>query len=149
MTQNLLGISKDKYLLKLNKYRVFTALVGIFALAINILFLALRTDENHDLLLILSIIVTVACGWIITALIGIIIKPMTQLYKLSLRPTECILAKIDRIGTEPYRVESFDCYEIQSANNIFFLIADGNIRLKEGDTVTLSLASNIITEVKI
>ena len=75
MTQNLLGISKDKYLLKLNKYRVFIALAGIFALAINILFLVLHTDENHDVLLTLSIIVTVACGWIITAIVGMIIKP--------------------------------------------------------------------------
>ena len=139
MTQNLLGISSEKYLSKLNKYKV----------AINILFLFLRTDENHNTLLALSIVVTVASGWIITALVGLVIKPMTRLYELSLRPTECVFAKIERINTEPYRVESFDCFEIYTANNIYFLIADGNIRLKEGDTVTLFIASNIITGVRI
>ena len=149
MTQNLLGISSEKYLSKLNKYKVFTILLGILAVAINILFLFLRTDENHNTLLALSIVVTVASGWIITALVGLVIKPMTRLYELSLRPTECVLSKIERINTEPYRVESFDCFEIYTANNIYFLIADGNIRLKEGDTVTLFIASNIITEVRI
>ena len=149
MTQNLLGISSEKYLSKLNKYKVFTILLGILAVAINILFLFLRTDENHNTLLALSIVVTVASGWIITALVGLVIKPMTRLYELSLRPTECVFAKIERINTEPYRVESFDCFEIYTANNIYFLIADGNIRLKEGDTVTLFIASNIITEVRI
>ena len=79
MTQNLLGISRDKYLLKLNKYKVFASLLGIVALATNIFFLLLRTNENHNLLLTFSIIVTVACGWIITALVGMIIKPMKQL----------------------------------------------------------------------
>ena len=149
MTQNLLGISSEKYLSKLNKYKVFTILLGILAVAINILFLFLRTDENHNTLLALSIVVTVASGWIITALVGLVIKPMTRLYELSLRPTECVFAKIERINTEPYRVESFDCFEIYTANNIYFLIADGNIRLKEGDTVTLFIASNIITGVRI
>ena len=147
MTQNLLGISRDKYLLKLNKYKLVAILLGIVALAINILFLLLRTNENHNVLLILSIIVTVACGWIITAFVGIVIRPMTQLYELSLRRAECVLAKIESINTEPYRVENFDCFEVHTADNIFFLVADGNIRLREGDVVTLSVTSNIITEV--
>ena len=149
MTQNLLGISSEKYLLKLKKYRISTILLGILAIGINILFLLLRNDDNHNLLLALSIIVTVALGWIITAIIGIIIKPMTRLYELSLRPTEQILAKIDHINIEPYRVESFDCFEVYAEGNIFFLIADGNIEIREGDTVTLFIASNIITGVKI
>lgn len=148
MTQNLLGISSDKYLLKLNKYKVFVMLLGVFTLGLNILFLFLRTNENHDLLLALSIIMTVACGWIITAFVGIIIKPMTQLYNLSLRPTECISVKIERVNTELYRVENFDCFEVYAEGNIFFLIADGNIRLKEGDAVDLCIASNIITGVR-
>lgn len=149
MTQNLLGISGDKYLFKLNKYKVFTMLLGFLAVAISILFLLLRTDENHNTLLVLSIIVTVALGWTIIALVGLVIKPMKQLYELSLRPTECVSAKIERINTEPYRVENFDCFEIYAADSIFFLVADGNIRLMEGDTVTLFIASNIITEVRI
>ena len=149
MTQNLLGISSDKYLLKLNKYKVFVMLLGVFTLGLNILFLFLRTNENHDLFLALSIIMTVACGWIITTFVGIIIKPMTQLYNLSLRPTECISVKIERVNTELYRVENFDCFEVYAEGNIFFLIADGNIEIREGDTVTLFIASNIITGVKI
>ena len=149
MTQNLLGISSEKYLLKLKKYRIYTILLGILAIGINILFLFLRNDDNHNLLLALSIIVTVALGWIITAIIGIIIKPMTRLYELSLRPTEQVLAKIDHINIEPYRVESFDCFEVYAEGNIFFLIADGNIEIREGDTLTLFIASNIITGVKI
>ncbi|MBO5716459.1 MAG: hypothetical protein J6S23_08745 [Clostridia bacterium] len=149
MTQNLLGISSDKYLLKLNKYKIFTILLGILAIGINILFLLLRTNENHNMLLALSIIVTVAFGWIITALVGIIIKPMTQLYQLSMRQTERVLTKIERINTELYRVESFDCFEVYAEGNIFFLVADGNIKLREGDTVTLFIASNIITGVSV
>ena len=149
MTQNLLGISSDKYLLKLNKYKTFTILLGILAVGINVLFLLLRTNDNHNFLLSLSIIVTVLLGWIITALVGIIIKPMTQLYELSMRQTDLVLAKIERINTDSYRVESFDCFEVYAEGNIFFLVADGNIKLREGDTVTLSIASNIITEVKI
>ena len=148
MTQNLLGISSEKYLSKLNKYKLFTTLLGILVVAINILFLLLRTNENHNILLALSIIVTVTFGWIITATVGIIIKPMAQLYELSQRPTECVLVTIERINPETYRVENFDCQKIHTADNIFFLIADGNIRLKEGDTVSLSIASNIITEVR-
>ena len=149
MTQNLLGISSDKYLLKLNKYKTFTILLGILAVGINVLFLLLRTNDNHNLLLSLSIIVTVLLGWIITALVGIIIKPMTQLYELSMRQTDLVLAKIERINTDSYRVESFDCFEVYAEGNIFFLVADGNIKLREGDTVTLFIASNIITGVKI
>ena len=149
MTQNLLGISSDKYLLKLNKYKIFTILLGILTIGINILFLLLRTNENHNMLLALSIIVTVAFGWIITALVGIIIKPMTQLYQLSMRQTERVLTKIERINTELYRVESFDCFEVYAEGNIFFLVADGNIKLREGDTVTLFIASNIITGVSV
>ena len=149
MTQNLLGISSDKYLLKLNKYKTFTILLGILAVGINVLFLLLRTNDNHNLLLSLSIIVTVLLGWIITALVGIIIKPMTQIYELSMRQTDLVLAKIERINTDSYRVESFDCFEVYAEGNIFFLVADGNIKLREGDTVTLFIASNIITGVKI
>lgn len=149
MTQNLLGISSDKYLLKLNKYKTFTILLGILAVGINVLFLLLRTNDNHNFLLSLSIIVTVLLGWIITALVGIIIKPMTQLYELSMRQTDLVLAKIERINTDSYRVESFDCFEVYAEGNIFFLVADGNIKLREGDTVTLFIASNIITGVKI
>ena len=124
-------------------------MLGILAVGINVLFLLLRTNDNHNFLLSLSIIVTVLLGWIITALVGIIIKPMTQLYELSMRQTDLVLAKIERINTDSYRVESFDCFEVYAEGNIFFLVADGNIKLREGDTVTLFIASNIITGVKI
>ena len=148
MTQNLLGTGAEKYLLKLNKYKALTIVLGVLAILLNALLLLLRTDENHNAFLVLSIILTVIFGWGITALIGIVIKPMERLYELSLRPTECFTVKIDRINTERRRVEHFDCFEVHASGSIFFLIADGNIKLNEGDGVTLLIASNIITGVR-
>ena len=149
MIQNLLGMSADKYLSRLNKYKAFTVTLGILTVVLDIFFLLIRTDENHNVLLVLSIIVTVAFAWIITAIFGIVIKPMMRLYELSLRPTERVFATIERINTETRRVEHFECFEVYSSDNIYFLVAEGNIKLCEGDTVTLLIASNIITGVKV
>ena len=149
MTQDLLGMSAEKYIFRLNRYKAAAIALGAFAVLINALLLSVRTDENHNLLLALSIILTTLFGWAITAVVGIVIKPMARLYELSLRPTEFLLAKIERIDTEPCRVEHFDCLKVYTEDKALFLVADGGIRLREGDSMTLLIASNIITGVRV
>lgn len=149
MTESVIGTDRENYLRKLNRYKATAALLGLSAVVISLLLLLLRTDENHELFLVLSIAVTTLGGWGITALLGIVIKPMKNLFELSCRPTESVRVKIEAISRETKRVERFDCYEVRTEGNIFFLVADGGIKLREGDTAELLVASNIITEVRV
>ncbi len=147
MKQSVLGTSAEKYKEKLNRYKMCAGILAVLLVVLNAVFLWMRNEQNHNLMLILSIVVSVLLGWILTALFGLVIKPMSQLYELYKRPTDKITFTVEHIDKENFRVENFDCVRVYSDNRIFFLIANGNIGLCEGETSTVLVASNIITGV--
>ncbi len=147
MTKTILGISAEKYRSKLNKYKALAIASACLFVILNALFLLLRTESNHSLMLISSIAVSIGLGWFLVAWVELVIKPMSRLYELSKRQSETITVKIDAIDAESRRVENFDCVQVYTEDRTLFLIAEGNIRLSSGERATLLISSNIITGV--
>ncbi len=133
---------------KLNKLTLCVCLAGAVALLFNILFIVLRSDENHSIMLVLSIAVDVAASWFIIAFCDMKVAPLSRLLKLSKRQTQPYEGIIEAVKYETVRIEKFDCITLTvSGRNVFLpdvLVSEYEI----GSEIKLSLAGMIATEVE-
>ncbi len=118
------------------------------ALALNVLFLALRSDENHSIMLVLSIAVDVICGWFFIAFYDLKLAPLARLMALSKRPVRKYSGVIEAINTEITRVEKFDCITVTVSGRNVFLPEALSPDFEIGKAVSLSLSGMIVTEVE-
>ncbi len=149
MKQDLLGRSAKEHRKMLKRNKAICTAVAVLVVLLNILLLLLRNDENHTVMMTLSIISTVLGGFFVVAFADLVILPQKKLYRLACRRSEPIFVKLELIEDKTECVEGFDCYRVHAGDRIFFLIADGNIELFEGQEVTLFVSSGIITGVEI
>lgn len=147
MRQNILGASAPIYRKKLIRHSVICVAVFMLTLALNILLTALRTPENHTLLLTVNILLDIGCGWFLLFFLSTGIIPRVRLLRLMQKEHTKIRATLEKIAPEPVRYMNLDCRRITAGGHIFFLPA-GAIKLTEGQQYCFYLTSNTVVEVE-
>ena len=145
MKQTILGMAPALYRQKLRQRSFLCIAVATGTLALNILFTALRTDSNHNLMLFLNIAADISAGLFLLPFISLRILPQRRLLQLTQQVSETLRITIAEISPLPQRYMDMDCYQISGDTRTLFLPAD-TLVLTEQNTYTLSLVSNIIVE---
>ena len=145
MKQTILGMPPALYRQKLRQRSFLCIAVATGTLALNILFIALRTDSNHNLMLFLNIAADISAGLFLLPFISLRILPQKRLLQLTQQVSETLRITIAEISPLPQRYMDMDCYPVSGDGRTLFLPAN-TLELTEGSTYTLSLVSNIIVE---
>lgn len=145
MKQTILGMPPALYRKKLRQRSFLCIAVATGTLALNILFTALRTDSNHNLMLFLNIAADISAGLFLLPFISLRILPQKRLLQLTKQVPETLLITIAEISPLPQRYMDMDCYPVSGDGRTLFLPAN-TLVLTERNTYTLSLVSNIIVE---
>lgn len=145
MKQTILGMPPALYRQKLRQRSFLCIAVATGTLALNILFTALRTDSNHNLMLFLNIAADISAGLFLLPFISLRILPQRRLLQLTKQVPETLLITIAEISPLPQRYMDMDCYPVSGDGRTLFLPAN-TLVLTERNTYTLSLVSNIIVE---
>lgn len=145
MKQTILGMPPALYRQKLRQRSFLCIAVATGTLALNILFTALRTDSNHNLMLFLNIAADISAGLFLLPFISLRILPQKRLLQLTQQVSETLRITIAEISPLPQRYMDMDCYQISGGMRTLFLPAD-TLVLTERNTYTLSVVSNIIVE---
>ena len=119
--------------------------VAAGVLVLNILFAILRTDSNHNWMLVLNIATDILAGLFLLPFISLRISPQKRLLHLAQQSSERLQITITEISPLPQRYMDMDCYLVSGDGRTLFLPAN-TLALTEGNTYTLSLVSNIIVE---
>ena len=145
MKQTILGMPPALYRQKLRQRSFLCIAVATGTLALNILFTALRTDSNHNLMLFLNIAADILAGLFLLPFISLRILPQKRLLQLTQQVSETLRITIAEISPLPQRYMDMDCYPVSGNGRTLFLPAN-TLVLTERNTYTLSLVSNIIVE---
>lgn len=144
MTLSVLGQSARSYKKRL-RLRIGLCIAGLLlTVGLNVLFTALRTDRNHDLMLFLNIVTDVLCGFLLLYFLQMHIFPELRLYRLFCRNREQLAGTVTAISQSTQRYMDMDCHSVTVNGRRVFLPA-GTMRLQNGE-YTLFLVSNIIVE---
>ena len=113
---------------------------------INIVCLILRTDGNHNFMLMINLLTDWLCGAFLVYYTSCYVLPKKELYRLSCRRREEIQGVIDRIEQQSVRYERLNCVAVYIGQRQLFAPA-GLILPKAGKNATFSVAGNVILEV--
>ena len=119
---------------------------ALLTAAINILCLALRTDENHNWMLIVNVLTDWVCGAFLVYFTSCYVLPRKELYRLSRRRREKVQGIIDKVEQQPVRYERLTCVAVYIGQRQFFA-PEGMLLPKVGETAAFSVAGNVILEV--
>lgn len=145
MKRNILGQSPYTYKKQLNRRILGCTLLFLLTVALNIVFTALRTEQNHVWMLLLNILADILCGCFLVYYVNLYIIPRSRLYRLMCRDKIQLQGTVSCINTEYIRYMDVDCHSVTVGGRRLFLPAD-TIALKEGQSYTFHLVSNIIAE---
>lgn len=145
MKQTILGMPPALYRQKLRQRSFLCIAVATGTLALNILFTALRTDSNHNLMLFLNIVADILAGLFLLPFISLRILPQKRLLQLTQQVSETLRITIAEISPLPQRYMDMDCYPVSGDRRTLFLPVN-TLVLTEQNTYTLSVVSNIIVE---
>ena len=143
---NVLGMSCAQCKQLLRRRLVWCILLILLTVSANILFTALRTEQNHTWMLLLNIAADVLCSFFLLYYADMQILPQYRLYKLFCRPQEQLTGTVTWISPAPQRYMDLDCYCIMVDNRRVFLPVCGIVL--EESSYTFHLVSNIILEVR-
>lgn len=113
---------------------------------INIMCLILRTDGNHNFMLMINLLTDWLCGVFLVYYTSCYVLPKKELYRLSCRRREEIQGVIDRIEQQSVRYERLNCVAVYIGHRQLFAPA-GLTLPKVGGNATFSVAGNVILEV--
>lgn len=145
MKQTILGMAPALYEKILKRRIALSVAIGVITLGLNILFTALRTDSNHNLMLFLNIGSDILAGLFLLPFVTLRILPQRRLLRLMYKEKEQVEITVASISPAPQRYMDMDCYCVSGNGRKCFLPV-GTICLTEQSVYTLSLVSNIIVE---
>lgn len=114
--------------------------------AIHVLCLALRTDENHFWMLVINVLTDWLCGVFLVYFISCHVQPQKELYRLSCRRREKVRGIIEKVDRQTVRYERLTCVAVYIGQRQLFA-PEGMSLPQEGETAVFSVASNVILEV--
>lgn len=148
MKQSILTPSPSAFRYAFRRSIVLCAVLAGAAIGLNILFLCLRTDKNHYLMLVLNILTDIACGCFLVDHIHRIILPKWKLLQLTRRRQETIQGTVLHISQEITRYMDIDCLTVTVDSRRLFLPAH-TMTLQEQACYRFSVASNILVEAEV
>lgn len=113
---------------------------------INIVCLVLRTDANHNWMLMINLMTNWICGVFLVYFTSCHVQPKKELYRLSRRHREEIQGIIDRIDQQSVRYERLTCVAVFVGHRQLFAPVGLSLP-KTGENATFSVAGNVILEV--
>ena len=113
---------------------------------INIVCLILRTDANHNFMLMINLMTDWICGVFLVYFTSCYVLPRKELYRLSRRRREEVQGVIDKIEEQPVRYERLSCVAVHIGQRQLFAPA-GLTLPKVGENAAFSVAGNVILEV--
>ena len=127
-----------------NKYR-FCLMIGLLASLLNVYFTMARTEQNHNLMLALNIVIDIVSGSFLLWYISIHILPQRKMHKLFMREKTAIQGLVCSVENDTVRYMDMDCRRVLLDERVLFLPA-GPLCLQPGKNYTLWVVSNIIVE---
>lgn len=118
----------------------------VLTVAVNVLCLALRNDENHFMMLLVNVLTDWLCGVFLVYFVSCYVLPRKELYRLSRRRREKIQGVIEKIEQQPVRYERITCIAVYIGQRQLF-VPEGMSLPQEGETAVFSVAGNVILEV--
>lgn len=146
MKQTVLGKLPRKYLKMLQRRSALCVIVAITMLLLHMLFLFLRTPQNHLLMLFANIVTDVLGGSFLVYYCCTCILPQRRIYRLAVRTAELVFGKIEQISEQPVQYMGISCKELTVSGRKLFL-PTGTISLRKGDCGTFMTVSGIVVEV--
>ena len=125
---------------------LWCVILVVLTVAVNVLCLALRNDENHFMMLLVNVLTDWLCGVFLVYFTSCHVQPKKELYRLSRRRREKIQGVIDRIEQQSVRYERLNCVAVYIGQRQLF--APVGLPLpKVGENAAFSVAGNVILEV--
>lgn len=125
---------------------LWCVLLAALTAVINIVCLILRTDANHNYMLMINLMTDWICGVFLVYYTSCYVLPRKELYRLSRRRREKIQGVIDRIEQQSVRYERLTCVTVYIGQRQLFAPA-GLTLPKVGENAAFSVAGNMILEV--
>lgn len=113
---------------------------------INIVCLVLRTDANHNGMLIINLLTDWICGVFLVYFTSCYVLPRKELYRLSSRRREEVQGIVDRVEEGSVRYERLNCVAVYIGQRQLFAPVELSLP-KAGENATFSVAGNVILEV--
>lgn len=145
MKQNVIGQSPADCKKVIHRQILLCVAVGIVTLALNVVLTALRTEENHTLMLILNIATDSLVGCFLLYYISGPLLRRYRLFQLMLRVKTPLSGTVEQIRPQPTRHMFIDCLEVMVAGRRYFLPTN-TMQLQPGQAYRLSIVTNFIVE---
>ncbi len=150
MKQHILGDEKS-FVKKFNTNKIIVISTVIVALALNLLFTLLRTDQNHFAMLFANIAIDCVVGCFVIAFASFVLLPQKRLVELCKKPSATFRGEVVEISSQTIRMQNFDCYQVKfgkQSQRAFYLVDSAKIQLQVGQVLTVKTVSNVIVEVQ-
>lgn len=129
----------------LNRQKCRYIFLILAALLCNVLFTAIRTDDNHWLMLVLNILTDAGTGCFLIYHVTDRFLPEKKRYDISVKPGEQIQGTVEAVSETVVRYLDMDCLEVTMNGRRMFLPVN-TIRLPVGQKVRLRVVWNVIVE---
>lgn len=146
MRGELYNISVGGIQKKIRRTKCLCAMLVAVILGLHILFLCIRTEHNHSLMLWLNIMADTFGGWILINLYFSRITLLKQFYLFAKKSEYQVIGTVEWVSERTVRHRQLDCYEVFINGKKYFAPADF-IKLEPTFTVKISVTSGVIVEV--
>lgn len=149
MKQNCLG--KNPYLLEEQiRNRIIICVAVLFVVVISCIILTMfRTPENHTILMLSNMALSVAAGWFGVWQLDSFILPYRKLLKLYRKTGTTVSGVVETVSDNTERYYGFDCIAVTVDGHKVFVIENGAISVEPAQSVTLEVVHGIVKEVEL
>ena len=106
----------------------------------------LRTEENHNWLMLLNILIDICGGWFIIGYVSLCVLPQKKLLSCLAKGKYYIEGSVIEVSQQSVRYMGLDCCEVHLAERRLFLPED-TLSLDAGEKYRFLLCGDIIVEV--
>ena len=145
MTQTVFGTDRAVCQKCLRRNILLCSLVFCAIVVIHVVCTALRTEQNHTVMLIVNIAADILGGSFLIARLSMCIFPQQKLLRLYDQSNQETTGQILAIGSDITHYIGVDCYEVFIENRRLFLPAHTMV-LTAGQLYRFRLKGNLIVE---
>jgi len=146
MRGELYNISVGGIQKKIRRTKCLCAMLVAVMLGLHVLFLCIRTEHNHSLMLWLNIMADTFGSWMLIYLYFSRIALLKQFYLFAKKREYQVIGTVEWISERTVRYRQLDCYEVFINGKKYYAPADF-IKLETTFNVKISVTSGVIVEV--
>lgn len=145
--KTILGQSTISYNRQTKMMEIKALTVAVIVICLNIILTILRNDSNHNILLLVNILLDIICVWGLMLYNAICILPRKKLQKLLQLPVRELAGTVKSIQDQTTRYMDFDCYAVQIDDEVVYFISESAFHIHVNDHVKLQISAGIIVGV--